>query len=68
MKKTKAIIDLKPLNYSFVENGFTYKLLLLKKEKMILEVAVFKNQEFIKNDTKPFAQIPKSLKSKINPL
>jgi hypothetical protein len=35
---------------------------------MTIDVAVFQNQQFLKNDTKPFAQIPKNLKSKINPL
>lgn len=35
---------------------------------MTVEVAAFENNTFFKNDTKPFAQIPKSLKSKINPL
>jgi hypothetical protein len=68
MAKTNTIIDLKKHNFSYVENGFTYTLLFLRKEKMIIDVAVFKNEQFLKNDTKPFAQIPKNLKAKINPL
>jgi hypothetical protein len=68
MTKTNTIIDLKKHNFSYVENGFTYTLLFLRKEKMVLEVAVFQNNQFLKNDIKPFAQIPKSLKAKINPL
>lgn len=68
MAKTSTTIDLKKHRFSYNENGFTYELLLLRKEKMLIDVAVFQNQKFLKNDTKPFAQIPKSLKSKINPL
>ncbi len=68
MAKNKTIIDLKPYNFSYSENGFIFKLLLLKKEKMVIEVAVFQNEKFLKNDIKPFAQIPKNLKAKINPL
>ncbi|MFA7084610.1 MAG: malate dehydrogenase [Arcobacteraceae bacterium] len=68
MAKTKQTTDLKPYNLSYFENGFTFKLLLLKKDKMIIDVAIFKNNQFLKNDTKPFAQIPKNLKVKINPL
>lgn len=68
MAKNKTNIDLKPHHFSYSENGFTYHLLLLKKEKMTIDVAVYCKEQFIKNDTKPFAQIPKNLKSKINPL
>jgi|ASRQ01.1.fsa_nt_gi hypothetical protein len=68
MAKNKTLINLKPYKYSYSENGLTYELLLLRKEKMTIEVAVFQNQQFLKNDIKPFAQIPKNLKTKINPL
>lgn len=68
MAKTKKIVDLKPYNFSYDENGLTYRLLTLKRDKMNIEMAVFQGEKFLKNDFKPFAQIPKSLKSKINPL
>ncbi len=68
MAKIKTIIDLKPYKFSFSENGFTFELLTLNKNKMTIDVAVFQNEKFVKNDKKPFAQIPKNLKSKINPL
>ncbi|WP_419769725.1 MAG: malate dehydrogenase [Candidatus Marinarcus sp.] len=68
MAKNKKITDLQNQNLTYFENGFTYTLLNLKKDKMVLDVAVYENGVFIKQETKPFAQIPKNLKTKINPL
>ncbi|RXJ92656.1 malate dehydrogenase [Aliarcobacter trophiarum LMG 25534] len=67
MLKNRKIVDLKEQNFEFSQKDETIKLLSFDKEKMSLEIAIFKNKEFVKNSSMVFAHLPKSLKAKLNP-
>ena len=61
------IVDLKDQNLEFIQKDETIKLLSFNTLKMSLEIAIFKNNKFIKNSSMVFAHLPKSLKAKLNP-
>ncbi|QKF73168.1 hypothetical protein AFAEC_1000 [Aliarcobacter faecis] len=63
----KKLIDLRDSNLEFIQKDETIKLLSFNFEKMSLEIAIFKNNSFIKNSTMVFAHLPKNLKAKLNP-
>ncbi|QKJ27354.1 hypothetical protein ACBT_1448 [Aliarcobacter cibarius] len=63
----KKIIDLRNSNLQFLQKDETIKLLNFNTEKMNLEIAIFKNDSFVKNSTMVFAHLPKTLKAKLNP-
>lgn len=65
--KNKKIVDLKEQNLEFSQKDETIKLLNFNKEKMSLDIAIFKNKKFIKNSSMVFAHLPKNLKAKLNP-
>lgn len=67
MAKSRTIIDLKDENLSFIQKDETIKLLSFNQNSMTLEVAIFKDEKFIKNSKIAFAHIPKKLKAKLNP-
>lgn len=56
------IIDLKPSKLSFKREAYTYKLECFRISNMSIDTRVFKNEEFIKKENIPFAQLPKELK------
>ena len=64
----KPIIDLKTKNISYQERDKTIKLLSFRKSNMTLDVAIYENGEYIKDDNIVFAHLPKSVKSIIKPL
>lgn len=64
----KAIIDLKNMNLSFEDRNQTIKLITFKTTNMTLDIEVYENGNFIKKSNMVFAQIPKKLKAKLNPL
>lgn len=65
--KNRKIVDLKEQNLEFSQKDETIKLLNFNKEKMSLDIAIFKNKKFIKNSSMVFAHLPKNLKAKLNP-
>lgn len=67
MAKDKKTVDLKALNLSFTQKDETIKLLNFNQNSMSLDIAIFKNEVFIKNSKMVFAHLPKKLKSKLNP-
>ncbi|WP_198306236.1 malate dehydrogenase [Arcobacter vandammei] len=66
MTKEK-IVDLRGSNLEFIQKDETIKLLSFNKQKMSLEIAIFKNDKFIKNSSMVFAHLPKTLKASLNP-
>ncbi len=66
MAKEK-IVDLRDSNFEFTLKDETIKLLSFNKEKMNIEIAIFKKNIFIKNSSMVFAHLPKNLKTKLNP-
>jgi len=64
----KPQIDLRPLNLFFEDKNQTIKLLTFKKSNMSIDVAIYENENFIKNSNIVFAHLPKSIKSIIKPL
>ena len=64
----KPIIDLKTKNITYQERDKTIKLLSFRKSNMTLDVAIYENGEYIKDDNIVFAHLPKSVKSIIKPL
>ena len=67
MAKQK-ILDLKNQNLHFIQKDETVKLLSFNKEKMSLEIAIYKDEKFIKNSSMVYAHLPKSLKPQLNPI
>jgi hypothetical protein len=67
-KKKSKLIDLKNKNLSFELNGLTYKLINFKVDSQKLDIEIFENNKFLKNDVIAFARIPKSLKRLVKPL
>lgn len=63
----RKIVDLKDSNLEFTQKDETIKLLSFNSEKMSLEIAIYKNNAFLKNSTMVFAHLPKTLKVKLNP-
>ncbi|HJE02797.1 MAG TPA: malate dehydrogenase [Aliarcobacter thereius] len=61
------MINLKDNNISYILNNETIKLLNFNPNSMILEVAIFNKDTFIRNSKVPFAHLPKKLKAKLNP-
>ena len=66
-KIRKSTIDLSKENLSFEERNQTVKLLNFKIDSMILDIAIYEKEKFIKNSTMVFAHLPKKLKAKLNP-
>ncbi len=64
----KSIIDLKNLNLNFEINGKIIKLISLKTSSMTLEIEVYEKENLLEKSTMVFAQLPKKLKSRLNPL
>ena len=60
----KKIVDLKDKNLEFIQKDETIKLLSFNTLKMSLEIAIFKNDKFIKNSSMVFCTSSKKLKSK----
>ena len=55
-------------NLSFEYNNFTAKIISVNKQNMSVEVNCYdKNNKFIKSTNVVFAQLPKKIKSLINP-
>lgn len=67
MAKKKEIISLKSNNITYEENLIKYQVLNLRKPKMLVEVAAYKNDKFIENKIIPFAHLPKSIKAIVKP-
>ncbi|QKF59459.1 hypothetical protein [Aliarcobacter lanthieri] len=67
MAKIKKIVDLKNENLTFIQKDETIKLLNFNQNSMSLDIAIFKNDKFIKNSKIVFAHLPKKLKAKLNP-
>lgn len=67
MAKSKAIVDLKDKNLSFLQKDETIKLLNFNPNSMSLDISIFKDETFIKNSKMVFAHLPKKLKEKLNP-
>ncbi|WP_375723885.1 hypothetical protein LXN10_15480 [Arcobacter sp. KX21116] len=67
MAKKKEIIDFKNKNITYTLEGITYKVLLLNKASMNVELSCFEKGKFTQNKTIPFAHLPKSIKSLIKP-
>lgn len=63
----RKIVDLRGSNLEFTQKDETIKLLSFNSEKMSLEIAIYKNSNFIKNSCMVFAHLPKTLKAKLNP-
>ncbi|WP_418185684.1 malate dehydrogenase [Aliarcobacter vitoriensis] len=67
MAKSKKLVDLKHGNFTFTQKDETIKLLNFNQNSMDVEVAIFKNDKFVKNSKMAFAHLPKNLKIKLNP-
>ncbi len=63
----RKIVDLRDSNLEFIQKDEIIKLLSFNTEKMSLEIAIYKNSNFIKNSSIVFAHLPKTLKAKLNP-
>jgi hypothetical protein len=63
----RKIVDLRDSNLEFIQKDEIIKLLSFNTEKMSLEIAIYKNRNFIKNSSMVFAHLPKTLKAKLNP-
>lgn len=63
----RKIVDLRGSNLEFTQKNETIKLLSFNNEKMSLEIAIYKNCNFVKNSSMVFAHLPKTLKAKLNP-
>jgi alanine dehydrogenase len=61
------VIDLKSKKLSFEREAYTYKLELFRVSSMNIDTLCYKKDTFIKKETIPFAQLPKSLKKRIKP-
>lgn len=68
MAKKRPIIDLTNEKISYEENGKTFILQRLKTTAMTVDVKCYKKSEFLKEETLPFAHLPKKIKARINPL
>ena len=66
-RSKKTTIDLSKENFFFEERTQTIKLLNFKTQTMILDIAIYEKDKFIKNSTMVFAHIKKKLKAKLNP-
>ena len=64
----KPQINLRPLKLSYKDKNQTIKLLTFKKSNMTIDIAIYENENFIKNSNIVFAHLPKSIKSIIKPL
>ncbi|MGB7402191.1 MAG: hypothetical protein WA916_06405 [Arcobacter sp.] len=67
MAKKKEIIDFRNKNITYTIECVQYKVLLLNKANMNVELSCFENEKFTQNKTIPFAHLPKSIKSLIKP-
>ncbi len=67
MAKKQELINFKNKNITFEENSITYQVLNLRKPKMIVELASFSKNSFIKNKIIPFAHLPKNIKILVKP-
>jgi len=64
----KPIIDLKPKNIKYMQGKQTIKLNTFNKKSMTIDISIWENGTYIKDDNIVFAHLPKSIKSKIKPL
>lgn len=60
------ILDIRDKKLEMERNGYIYKLQYFKKDKMVIDTLVYKNNEFIQKETLPFTQLTKKLKSYLN--
>lgn len=60
------ILDIRDKKLEMERNGYIYKLQFFKKDKMVIDTLVYKNNEFIQKETLPFTQLTKKLKSYLN--
>lgn len=66
--KRNALIQLRPRNISYEENGRHITLISMKRESMELEVEIKEGNELKIVSDFPFAHLPKKIKKEINPL
>jgi hypothetical protein len=60
-------IELKEQNLEFLQEGVLYKLKLFRPASMTVDVSVYEDGKFIKNDSIAFAHLPKNLKRILKP-
>ncbi len=67
-RKKAKLIDLKNKNLEFTRDNLCYKLLRFKVQAQSIDIAIYEDGKFIKEDEMAFAHIPKELKRLVRPL
>jgi hypothetical protein len=67
-RKKLKFVELRKKNLEFTKDNITYKLLLFRAEAQSVDIAIYEDGKFIKEDEMAFAHIPKELKRLVKPL